>query len=112
MDYYAAKTLRRHRRLRPKYKPDRVIFVDIDGTLLIDGQVDEAIIKFLEKEKKDGFMIILWSSRGLDYATDIAKKFEITQVFNFIIPKPAYIIDDYGWNWTRFVENLFQAGYY
>lgn len=86
----------------PKYPRRRVIAVDVDGTLHRSGIPNKEAIEWLRNQKKKGFKLILWSSRGEDYARRAAEKLEVIDIFDVIISKPGYILDDDGWRWIKF----------
>ncbi len=93
---------RPNQELNPKYPRQRVIAVDVDGTLHRLGILNREVIEWLRNRKKKGFKLILWSSRGEDYARRVAEKFEVTDIFDVIISKPGYVLDDDGWKWIKF----------
>lgn len=90
------------RRVRLKHPLPKVIAVDVDGTLIINGVVNRLLIQWCEKKRAEQFTLILWSSRGKDYALGIAEKLGVTDLFDNIIGKPGYIVDDVGWSWTKY----------
>ena len=88
---------------RIKYPPPKVIFVDVDGTLY-DSVLNHALIKWCRDRKAEGFKLVLWSARGEDYAKRCAKRFDIVDLFDHIIDKPGYIVDDLGWSWIKYTK--------
>lgn len=92
-----------------RYPPPRWIFVDTDGTLARSGVLDEYIVDFLKQKRIDGFKIVLWSSRGQKHAQDVAEKYEVIDLFDFILSKPGYLIDDKGWRWIRYTKVIREA---
>lgn len=99
-----------HARKPPKYPPPKVIAVDVDGTLLINGKIDRKLVDWCRRKKLDGFYIILWSARGMQHAIDVSRDGNIVDVFDTIISKPGYIVDDKGWQWIKYTKviNKFQ----
>jgi hydroxymethylpyrimidine pyrophosphatase-like HAD family hydrolase len=90
-----------------KYPPARVIAVDVDGTLLFqNGKPNFRIVEFCKRKKSEGFTLFLWSSRGESHALEALKKCNLEGVFEHVLSKPGYIVDDKGWTWTRFVARI------
>lgn len=87
-----------------KFKPTRTIFVDIDGTILRNGILNQTLVDWCRRLSGDGYTFILWSARGEFYARKVAERFGIADIFRFIISKPENIIDDQGWNWIKYVR--------
>ena len=97
--------------IRPvmKYRPPKVIAVDVDGTILINGVANERVILWCKRKKLEGYSLTLWSMRGELHARKTAELFGLVDLFDHIIAKPGFILDDKGWTWTRFcrvVRNL------
>lgn len=92
------------------YPPTRAVAVDIDGTLVGgDGQLNTGVVDWCRARKAVGFELILWSARGVNYAQSVVFKFGLEGLFDAIISKPGYILDDLGWDWikyTRVVRDL------
>lgn len=89
---------------KQKHPPPKVIAVDVDGTLFIKGALSKGLVEWCKKKKKAGFTMILWSSRGADYARKAAEKSGLDNVMDHIISKPGYIVDDQGWGWTKYTK--------
>lgn len=92
-----------------KYPPNRVIAVDVDNTLHVKGVLNEKVVSFCRNQKEQGFYLILWSARGEKYARAVAAHFDVADIFDVILSKPGYILDDEGWGWikfTRVIQNL------
>jgi predicted mannosyl-3-phosphoglycerate phosphatase (HAD superfamily) len=79
----------------------RVIFVDVDGTLSLRGNPNAPLVKFLRRRKSEGFEIVLWSMRGARYAHEAAKAFGVLDLFDAIVSKPGFVVDDKGLEWLR-----------
>ena len=90
------------RNIKRKYPMQKEIFVDVDGTLFINGQLNQDLIKFLESKKAEGFELVLWSARGRAYAESAADKSGYKHIFTNAISKPGLIVDDKGWGWINF----------
>ncbi len=107
MHYMKAQTVTMQ--LKNKYPPPKVITVDVDGTLFSRGVANQKLIEWCRTKKDSGFFMILWSARGEKYAIRAAEKAGLDKVFDCIISKPGYIVDDKGWSWikyTRVVKRL------
>jgi hypothetical protein len=90
-----------------KYPPTKSIFVDVDGTLVLNGgRLNATLVEFCRLRKAEGFDVILWSARGKEHALKAATFFDVADAFTAILPKPGYIVDDKGWTWTRFTKCL------
>lgn len=83
------------------YPAPRSIFVDVDGTLIIGGKINEPLVLWLSDRKFEGFELILWSLRGRQYAAVIAERWCLLWLFDAIISKPGQIVDDQGLKWLR-----------
>lgn len=79
----------------------KVIFVDVDGTLSLRGNPNEPLVEFLRRRKSEGFELVLWSMRGGRYAREVAKAFGVLDLFDAIVSKPCYVVDDEGLQWLR-----------
>ena len=87
---------------RRKYPIPRLIAVDVDDTLIREGKIDKKLIDWCRQRKAEGFQLLLWSMKGESYARETAERFGVADVFDRVIGKPGYIVDDEDWNWTRF----------
>jgi hydroxymethylpyrimidine pyrophosphatase-like HAD family hydrolase len=81
--------------------PPRVIAVDVDGTLHIKGEPNTKAIAWLHKRKAEGYTLMLWSMRGEKHARLIANQFGCVDLFDYIVSKPGFILDDEGWSWIK-----------
>lgn len=86
------------------YPTQRVIFVDVDGTLIVNGRPNQALITWLKQHKQEGFEINLWSMQGKSHAISAAHLCGIDQLFDDILSKPGHIIDDKGWTWIKWAK--------
>lgn len=91
-----------------KYPKPKVIYVDVDGTLLIGkpAKPNTKLIEFLHTKRSEGFDLVLWSTRGEAHAREAACVCGTTDMFRAILSKPGYIIDDKGWTWARFTARM------
>ena len=80
------------------------IFCDVDGTLIIDGKLNRALVLWLEERNGKGYEVNLWSAAGRQHAVDIARKHGIEDLFDSITSKPGYVVDDLGWGWTKYAR--------
>lgn len=86
--------------------PPKVIAIDVDDTLQHRGNPNTRLIKWCKAKRDDGFVLILWSSRGENHARNVAKSFDITDLFSVICSKPGYIVDDQGWGWIKYTKAI------
>ena len=87
--------------------PDRkCIAIDVDGTLLISGKLNEKLAAWITEKHQAGFETILWSARGRDHALKVAQHFNLQGSFSAIISKPGYIVDDKGWSWIKYTKRI------
>lgn len=88
------------------YPPPRVIAIDVDGTLCMepDGSLNQDLVDWCFARKADGYQLILWSSGGEAHALASAQRFQLVDLFDHIISKPGFIVDDHGWGWIRFTH--------
>lgn len=84
-----------------KYPPKKTLAVDVDGTLYINGALNANVVQFCETQKANGFVLMLWSARGKEYAQSVADHFEVSHLFDVVISKPGYVLDDQGWGWIK-----------
>lgn len=91
-------------RANKKFPPQKVIAVDVDGTLQCRGEANEELIEWCKEKKREGFKLMLWSARGEDHARKYAELFNITDLFYLICSKPGYIVDDQGWGWIKYTR--------
>lgn len=88
--------------MQAQYPVPKWIFVDVDGTLFEGNVLNEYLVKWCREKKSQGFYLVLWSCRGAEYARQAASIANVIEVFDFIISKPGYIVDDNGWRWINF----------
>ena len=93
-----------------KYAPQKVIAVDIDGTLHKNGIANQKLIEWCKDRKEEGFFMMLWSARGEEYARKFAKNYKIEGMFDLICSKPGYIVDDQGWGWVKYTKVIRSLG--
>lgn len=86
------------------YAKRPVIYVDVDGTIHTKGILNEQVIRYCAKMKSQGFRLVLWSARGAKYAREAAAHYEIMDLFENVLSKPGYTIDDQGWGWVKYTH--------
>lgn len=91
-------------RAKQKHPPPRVIAIDVDGTLFKKSVLNDRVVAYCKRKKEAGFTMILWSSRGEAHARTAAVKANIEDIFDHIISKPGYIVDDQGWDWIKYTK--------
>jgi predicted mannosyl-3-phosphoglycerate phosphatase (HAD superfamily) len=94
---------------RQKFPPPRTIAIDVDGTLQRRGEPNLPLLEWCREKKSAGFTLVLWSSRGEDHARKFATLFGVQDLFDHILSKPGYIVDNHGWSWiqyTRVIKSL------
>ena len=86
--------------------PPRCMAVDVDGTLIINGRVNQAMVESVNKALADGYQIIVWSMRGRAYAEAAAARVGLTGDDVQCCSKPGVIVDDVGLEWLKGVRVL------
>lgn len=87
-----------------KFPENKVIAVDVDGTLLRRGRVNDSVVAWCVRKKAEGYSLMLWSARGEAHARQAAGLFGLTELFDHIISKPGALLDDKGWAWINFTR--------
>lgn len=87
-----------------RFNRQKCIAVDVDETLIISGKVNADLVAWCKTQREKGFFMILWSARGINNAKLAAKRSGIE--FDAIIPKPGHIVDDLGWSWTSYTQEI------
>ena len=83
------------------FPPSRVIAVDVDGTLIQQGIMNQELLDWIRRQKSRGYLVMLWSARGAEYSQAAAKASGAADLFDVICGKPGYVVDDLGWTWIR-----------
>ena len=91
---------------RLNYPLTRCIAIDVDGTLIINNEVNHKLIEWCKDKKEQGYLLLLWSARGQDHALNAADISNTTELFDHIVSKPGYIVDDQGWKWARYTRAI------
>ena len=87
-----------------RYEPQKVSSVDVDGTLLVNGELDHAVMGVCIDKRASGYKVYLWSARGEEYAKRFALQFGVEHHFDAILSKPGILIDEKGWSWAKFTK--------
>ena len=85
-------------------KFEKTIAVDVDGTLIVRGEPNLALVNWCRAKKAEGYSIVLWSAAGREHAQQSAALCGATDIFETIIAKPGFIVDDNGWGWIRYSQ--------
>ncbi len=78
----------------------KVVAVDVDGTLLVAGKLNQSLVDWCRDKKAQGFQLMLWSMRGADYAGAFVERFQLDGLFDWVVGKPGVLVDDQGWQWA------------
>lgn len=84
-------------------KPD-VVYIDVDGTLLVDDQVNHQLVDWARRRFAEGKEIIIWSARGADNAKRAVELCGIGDIVSHTLSKPGYVVDDLGSGFTRYMD--------
>ena len=68
------------------------------------GQLNENLAQWCREKKAEGFEIVLWSSRGREYAKRSVEEAGLSDVFDSVVSKPRAIVDDQGWEWIQYTQ--------
>lgn len=88
------------------YPRQKVIYVDVDDTLIIDKKVNTELIKWLIKKHVDDYEINVWSMAGKKHAERAVERCGIALIVSNTLSKPGYIVDDMGWNWIQYTKAI------
>lgn len=53
------------------------IAIDVDGTLYVNGHLNDKVVAFCTMAKGKGYTLMLWSARGKGHAQAIADQFGV-----------------------------------
>ncbi len=84
-------------------KPD-VVYIDVDGTLLIDDQVNHVLVTWARHEYNKGKQIIVWSARGEANARLAVDVCGMCDIVSHTLSKPGYVVDDLGSGFTQYMD--------
>lgn len=86
------------------YSKPNVIYIDVDGTLLIDDRVNQPLVDWARLRFLEGKEIIVWSARGADNAKRAVEICGIGDIVSHTLSKPGYVVDDLGTGFTRYMD--------
>ncbi|SEG14872.1 hypothetical protein SAMN05444390_1011494 [Marinobacterium lutimaris] len=89
-----------------RYAPAAAIYVDVDATLLLGGCVNTTLVAWCRRQKAAGYSLVLWSSRGEAHARRAAKRAGAVDLFDAILSKPGYVVDDKQTRWMQYVTTV------
>ena len=90
---------------------ERVVFFDVDGTLLDVNANRELYNKYkynidqVKRHKERGFFVVIWSANGYDHAFWAVERLGLTDYVDQIMTKPNSYFDDKDANdWMKRVH--------
>ncbi len=87
-----------------RFERRKVAYIDVDGTLYLNGSLNTRLVTFLHKLKSQGWEINLWSANGKQHAERAALQANCSNIFDNILTKPSLVVDDLGWSWVKYTE--------
>lgn len=84
-------------------KPD-VVYIDVDGTLLIDEKINHELVRWARRQYNEGKQLIVWSARGAENAKRAVDLCDIVDIVSHTLSKPGYVVDDLGHGFTQYME--------
>ena len=69
-----------------------------------------ALVQWCADRSADGFSLVLWSCNGEQHARRAAEATGRPEIWDHILSKPGYIVDDRGWSWVRDTRRLRPSG--
>lgn len=96
----------RTKRINGNYSRPRVIFVDVDDTLIINNRVNAALVRWIILKHAEGYVVNVWSMRGEQAAEEAVEQCKLNKVINACLSKPGIIVDDMGWGWTKYTKSI------
>lgn len=86
-----------------RFPQPRCLAVDVDHTLLVNGQPHPPVVNLLRERVGDGWELLIWSMRGREHAERVARLTGLDDV-PICASKPGCVVDDQGLDWLRQVE--------
>lgn len=86
------------------YPRPNVIYVDVDGTLLINGRANQPVVNWVFDRHHEGNQIIVWSARGAEAARQAVEICGIGDIVSHMLSKPGQVLDDLGNRFTQYME--------
>ncbi|MCQ8105533.1 hypothetical protein NP590_15585 [Methylomonas sp. SURF-2] len=87
-----------------KYPVPNVVYVDVDGTLLINNRVNHPLVAWVRDQHSEGKQIVVWSARGVGAAIMAVDVCGIRDIVSHTLSKPGYVVDDLGKRFTQYME--------
>jgi predicted mannosyl-3-phosphoglycerate phosphatase (HAD superfamily) len=87
-----------------KLPPTPCIAVDVDGTLIVNGVPNTRLVEWCAAQRQRGLEMILWSARGRAHALHVAQHIGCQHLFDAVVSKPGYLVDDKGWTWIQYTH--------
>lgn len=83
-----------------------LVAVDVDGTLIQDGEVNERLVEWIREQVAAGLEVMIWSARGKAAAEDARARAGLEELVPVVMSKPRLVVDDHGWGWVRFCRAI------
>ncbi len=87
-----------------EYAVPDVIYIDVDGTLIINQQVNHSLVAWARQRAAEGNEIIVWSARGAANSKKAVNMCGIADIVTHTLSKPGCIVDDLGNGWTQYMN--------
>lgn len=86
------------------YPKPEVVYIDVDGTLLLDDRVNHRLVDWARRQHAEGKQIVVWSARGANNAKRAVQLSGIDDIVSYALSKPGYVVDDLGADFTRYMD--------
>jgi len=83
--------------------PD-VVYIDVDGTLLVDDRVNHDLVTWARRQHSEGKQLIVWSARGAGNAKRAVELCGMGDIVTHALSKPGYVVDDLAARFTQYME--------
>ena len=87
-----------------EYAVPDVVYIDVDGTLIINDRVNKSLVRWSRKQAAAGKQIIVWSARGEENSKRAVEMCGISDIVSHALSKPGYVVDDLGNGWTQYMN--------
>ena len=96
-----------HNRINGQLYPrQRVIYVDVDETLIINDKVNKGLIKWMIIKSAEGYELNVWSMAGKKHSEQAVERCGIGAIVSHTLSKPGIIVDDMRWDWTKYTKAI------
>jgi hypothetical protein len=96
-----------HNRINGQLYPrQRVIYVDVDETLIINDKVNKVLIKWMIHKSAEGYELNVWSMAGTKHSEQAVERCGIGAIVTHALSKPGIIVDDMRWDWTKYTKAI------